>query len=185
MSAESRIRLGQRIRSLRERRGVQLEACAKRLGVSRYALSRVERGTSVVTPDLLVEIGRVLSMSVEELVTGQARTFAPRLRVRGASSSVRQASSSAYEPPQTNRTVTEVPLPVVHVLARGRLGEVSDRELRLLIKTSCDPDYDTCLPLLEMHVLWRRSLADISNPDSKVRYDEAFERFRTEMLEDT
>lgn len=65
-------RLGARVRALRMAGGLTLDTLAGRSGVSRAMLSRVERGASSPTAQLLARIGAGLGVSLGVLVSGPA-----------------------------------------------------------------------------------------------------------------
>ena len=64
--------LGVRVRALRMAGGLTLDTLAERSGVSRAMLSRVERGASSPTAQLLARIGAGLGVSLGALVSGPA-----------------------------------------------------------------------------------------------------------------
>jgi transcriptional regulator with XRE-family HTH domain len=60
-------RVGARVRELRTERGLTLDGLAREAGVSRAMLSRVERGESSPTAQLLVKIGDGLGVTLSAL----------------------------------------------------------------------------------------------------------------------
>jgi transcriptional regulator with XRE-family HTH domain len=60
--------LGQRLKTARQRHGLTLDALARRSGVSRAMISRVERGESSPTAALLVRLGSGLGLSLSALL---------------------------------------------------------------------------------------------------------------------
>lgn len=67
-------RLGQRLKSARQRHGLTLDVLAERSGVSRAMISRVERGESSPTAALLVRLGSGLGLSLSALLEEEAGT---------------------------------------------------------------------------------------------------------------
>lgn len=69
------IQLGIKLADLRKRNGYSQEALAEKMGVSRQAVSKWERGDSTPDTDTLIELARLYSVSLDELVgngTGKA-----------------------------------------------------------------------------------------------------------------
>lgn len=66
------IGIGQRIRRLRQKKGLSQAALARGVGVTRSAVSQIESGTTRGTkPDNLLAYARELGVDVEELVHGE------------------------------------------------------------------------------------------------------------------
>ncbi|QEL24427.1 XRE family transcriptional regulator [Bosea sp. F3-2] len=66
--------LGQRLKAARQRHRLTLDGLAKRSGVSRAMISRVERGESSPTAALLVRLGSGLGLSLSALLEEDAGT---------------------------------------------------------------------------------------------------------------
>jgi DNA-binding XRE family transcriptional regulator len=64
--------LGERLRTVRARRGLSQEALAHRARVSRVSVSRIEGGTQVPRFGTLVALAAALSVELEELVGGSS-----------------------------------------------------------------------------------------------------------------
>lgn len=73
-------RIGARVRALRAERGLTLDALAQQADVSRAMLSRIERGESSPTAQLLNKICGGLGVSLSHLFT-QAQAASPLARV--------------------------------------------------------------------------------------------------------
>ena len=67
--------LGTRLADLRKRHGFSQEALAEKMGVSRQAVSKWERGESTPDTDTLIELAQLYNVSLDELA-GIARTTA-------------------------------------------------------------------------------------------------------------
>lgn len=72
--------LAARLRALRDARGLTLDALAERSGVSRAMLSRVERGESSPTAQLLVKIANGLGLTLSALLSDPAAPAGPLAR---------------------------------------------------------------------------------------------------------
>lgn len=62
------IQLGTKLAELRKRNGYSQEALAEKMGVSRQAVSKWERGESTPDTDTLIELARLYSVSLDTLV---------------------------------------------------------------------------------------------------------------------
>ncbi len=62
------IQLGTKLADLRKRNGYSQEALAEKMGVSRQAVSKWERGESTPDTDTLIELARLYSVSLDTLV---------------------------------------------------------------------------------------------------------------------
>ena len=65
------LQLGVRLADLRKRNGFSQEALAEKMGVSRQAISKWERGESTPDTDTLIELSRLYSVSLDSLVGNQ------------------------------------------------------------------------------------------------------------------
>ncbi len=72
--------LGQRLRALRQRRGLSLTQAAAQAGISRSALSLVERTSQGVGPATMRDLARVYGLTLTELVAPLGATGAPVVR---------------------------------------------------------------------------------------------------------
>ena len=62
------LQLGVKLADLRKRNGFSQEALAEKMGVSRQAISKWERGESTPDTDTLIELSRLYSVSLDMLV---------------------------------------------------------------------------------------------------------------------
>ena len=60
--------LGNRLRKLREKRGLSQKEAAKRFGISNFALSRYENGTANPDPDLIARFSEFYEVSTDYLL---------------------------------------------------------------------------------------------------------------------
>ena len=73
--------IGPRLRALRHRRGLTLEALSAQTGISVSALSRLEAGKRRPTLDLLLPLARAHQVSLDQLVDAPA-TGDPRVHLK-------------------------------------------------------------------------------------------------------
>jgi DNA-binding transcriptional MerR regulator/quercetin dioxygenase-like cupin family protein len=71
---------GQRLRALRQRRGLSLTQAAAQAGISRSALSLVERTSQGVGPATMRDLARVYGLTLTELLAPLGATGAPVVR---------------------------------------------------------------------------------------------------------
>jgi len=71
--------IGQRIRDLRQKKGMRQEELARRMGLSPSALSNFEKGRRRTSIDWLRKISRVLGVSMSDLIP-ESRTRKPLAR---------------------------------------------------------------------------------------------------------
>jgi len=76
--------LGQRLRALRQRRGLSLTQAAAQVGISRSALSLVERTSQGVGPATMRELARVYGLTLTELLAPLGGAGAPVVRASQA-----------------------------------------------------------------------------------------------------
>src|SRR4051794_8256823 len=75
LEAASALKLGRRIRELRNRAGLSLEELAERSKVSRAMLSKIERGENNPTLLVVVKIASGLGISIAQLIgVGEQQT---------------------------------------------------------------------------------------------------------------
>jgi transcriptional regulator with XRE-family HTH domain len=73
-------RIGERIRALRDKRGLTLEALAREAAVSRAMLSRIERGESSPTAQLLAKVCGGLNVTLSMLFAEAEKPASPLAR---------------------------------------------------------------------------------------------------------
>lgn len=62
--------IGERITALRKERGISQAELAKRMDISRQAVSKWEQGTSTPDTERLIQLAEILNTEVEYLATG-------------------------------------------------------------------------------------------------------------------
>lgn len=67
------IQLGTKLADFRKRNGYSQEALAEKMGVSRQAVSKWERGDSTPDTDTLIELARLYSVSLDTLVGNEQK----------------------------------------------------------------------------------------------------------------
>lgn len=67
------VRIGAKICELRRSLGLSQEELASRLYITRQALSKWENGSSIPSIDLLVEVSRLFSVSIDEILCLDAK----------------------------------------------------------------------------------------------------------------
>ena len=72
------IQLGTKLSDLRKRNGYSQEALAEKMGVSRQAVSKWERGDSTPDTDTLIELARLYSVSLDTLVGNEINEEKPK-----------------------------------------------------------------------------------------------------------
>ena len=100
LMTEGRIRLGAEIQRRRKQLGLTQEELAQRMDVSRQSVTKWETGQSAPDLDRLVQLGEVLSISLDELLKGPSdNADAPQIEndcesiARDAAPGFREASS--------------------------------------------------------------------------------------------
>lgn len=151
--------VGARVKAHRLAKNLTVSQLAAMLRRHPSTIRRLERGATM-EPKLLASIAETLSVSVDELLAARPE---PRIRTRAPDD--------------------EVPLVAARLLATGRLGTVTERELKLLVKASRDPDYAGDLDLLELYFRFRRACARMHDLKYKRRFDAVFERIRSSLLD--
>jgi transcriptional regulator with XRE-family HTH domain len=59
------------VKNLREERGIKQKHLARKAGISREALSRIERGITTPSTKTLIELARVLDIPIAKLLEGE------------------------------------------------------------------------------------------------------------------
>jgi len=78
----SKREIGARMRALREERGLTQMALAEEMGLTQSNVSAMERGDRGVTIHQAVKLGRILRVSVDELLTGTSTARQENARPR-------------------------------------------------------------------------------------------------------
>lgn len=68
--AVSKKEVGQRLRALREARGLSQVKLAARLGLTQSNVSEMERGIRTVTSNVAIKVAQVLQVSVDDILVG-------------------------------------------------------------------------------------------------------------------
>lgn len=156
--------IGRRVRTRRMERNLSTRALARRANVSKSTVSRVESGDVEPHAETLNALALALEINYAELVRpSQVR---PRIA-----------------PPKPTQPPAEIPMVVAKLLCTGRLGVVTDRELKLLVRNARDPEFAGDVGVLELSLLFRRACAAMHDESKKAALDEAFERIRSELAE--
>ncbi|HEY4238738.1 MAG TPA: helix-turn-helix transcriptional regulator [Kofleriaceae bacterium] len=69
------VKVGLRIRALREQAGLTREALAAKAGVSTHYMGAIERGARAATLETLAALGEALDVSLSELLAGVDRAL--------------------------------------------------------------------------------------------------------------
>lgn len=115
--------IGQRIRFLRNREDMSQEALAEKLGISRPAVSEIEKGSRRVTSDELIRLSKVFHVSVDYLL-GLAKEPKVVLEKAPAKSKKETQDIRISVPQQNVKKLKEVLLYVLSkVGAKPNVGE--------------------------------------------------------------
>lgn len=74
-----------KLKQLRKERGLTLATLADKIGSDYQQLSRIERGKSRLTVDVLMKMANVFDTSIDQLVSGQVSEEPKKTTVEGAS----------------------------------------------------------------------------------------------------
>lgn len=154
------------MRNTRLERKMSVTQLAAACKLARSTVNRIESGSSLPSQETLGAIASALAVPVAELT----KPCEARPRVAKSVSKREPAPAPA-----------EIPFVVAKVLCTGRLGKVSQKELRRLIKNATSPEFGGDAGLLELELLFRRACAAMHDTSLKEAFDEAFERIRREM----
>src|SRR5208282_6597928 len=98
--------LGQKIRRLRQERGLSQQLMAERLGISASYLNLIEHDERPVTVSLLLKLGQVFDVDLQELSDDPERRLAAALREVFADAGINPAG---VEPDEIGRLVAAAP----------------------------------------------------------------------------
>lgn len=114
------IQLGSGLADLRKRNGYSQEALAEKMGVSRQAVSKWERGESTPDTDTLIELARLYSVSLDALV-GNEQNESPKAKTEPEKET---ASKTKKEPlyPGLSKKLLLFPYPILIVVVYILLG---------------------------------------------------------------
>jgi len=102
---------GNFIRHLREKQGLSQHQLGALVGVSNKAVSKWETGTSIPQPDVLIRLGEVLGVTVDELLAGEPRFVREEAR-KGEKNMKKQALWEAVEQKLYDRYSSRPPLEI-------------------------------------------------------------------------
>ena len=114
------IQLGTKLADLRKKNGYSQEALAEKLGISRQAVSKWERGESTPDTDTLIELSRLYSVSLDELVGNEPRQEEKKENTEKKKIHVKAKAVPVY--PGLSSKLLKFPFPVVIVALYILLG---------------------------------------------------------------
>ncbi len=118
--------LGQRIALLRKERGFSQVKFSAQLGIAQQTLSNYEGGQLRCPVELLLKIGELLDVSLEELITGQPS--AQRTGKRGPASRLEQQLSAIAALPKSKQKAVSFMLDALIAQHGGQPQTVTDTE---------------------------------------------------------
>lgn len=113
------IQLGSNLAELRKKNGYSQEALAEKLGISRQAVSKWERGESTPDTDTLIELATLYSTSLDELV-GNKNQKEESPRQRNKTTTKAKNRDAVY--PGLSSKLLKFPLPIFIVALYILLG---------------------------------------------------------------
>lgn len=114
--------MGTKLADLRKRNGYSQEALAEKMGVSRQAVSKWERGESSPDTDTLIELSRLYSVSLDELVGNDIRNRNEKINETKIIKDVRQTGKKGAVYPELSGKLFKFPFPVVIIALYIFLG---------------------------------------------------------------
>ena len=116
------LQLGTKLADLRKRNGYSQETLAEKLGVSRQAVSKWERGESTPDTDTLIELSRLYSVSLDELVgNNPAQQREEKKEFNPPAGNTQQEKKGPVFPGLSNKML-KFPMPVLVVAVYIFLG---------------------------------------------------------------
>lgn len=116
------LQLGTKLADLRKRNGYSQETLAEKLGVSRQAVSKWERGESTPDTDTLIELSRLYSVSLDELVRNNpAQQQEEKKEFNPPAGNIQQEKKGPVFPGLSNKML-KFPMPVLVVAVYIFLG---------------------------------------------------------------
>lgn len=104
------IQLGTKLADLRKRNGYSQEALAEKMGISRQAVSKWERGESTPDTDTLIELARLYSVSLDTLVGNEPEEKAEEKTVHKKEKAPKTKKEPLY--PGLSTKLLKFPLPI-------------------------------------------------------------------------
>ncbi len=117
--------LGTKLADLRKRHGFSQEALAEKMGVSRQAVSKWERGESTPDTDTLIELARLYEVSLDELVGNERNQTAEKSETNSEKQKKdRKSTASDKQPlhPGLSSKLLKFPFPIFIVAVYILLG---------------------------------------------------------------
>lgn len=116
------LQLGTKLADLRKRNGYSQEALAEKLGISRQAVSKWERGESTPDTDTLIELSRLYGVSLDELVgNNPAQQQEEKKEFNPPAENTQQEKKGPVFPGLSNKLL-KFPMPVLVVAVYIFLG---------------------------------------------------------------
>ncbi len=106
--------LGTKLADLRKRYGFSQEALAEKMGVSRQAVSKWERGESTPDTDTLIELAKLYEVSLDELV-GHKKNTADNNADKKETQNKKQTDKPIQVSPGLSSKLLKFPFPLVVV----------------------------------------------------------------------
>lgn len=106
------IQLGITLADLRKRNGYSQEALAEKMGVSRQAVSKWERGESTPDTDTLIDLARFYSVSLDTLVGNGQNEEETEEKKEGKKGKEKKAKAAPLYPGLSNKLL-KFPVPIV------------------------------------------------------------------------
>lgn len=117
------LQLGTKLAELRKRNGYSQEALAEKLGMSRQAVSKWERGESNPDTDTLIELSRLYSVSLDELVGNEPKQqYEPEIKNYTVNENATQNKKSGPVYPGLSNKLLKFPFPLLIVALYIFLG---------------------------------------------------------------
>lgn len=113
--------LGTKLADLRKRHGFSQEALAEKMGVSRQAISKWERGESSPDTDTLIELAKLYEVSLDELV-GHKQTSAAEPTPDKTKTENKQNEKGKKLYPELSTKLLKFPFPLVVTAVYVLLG---------------------------------------------------------------
>ena len=113
--------LGTKLADLRKRHGFSQEALAEKMGVSRQAVSKWERGESTPDTDTLIELAKLYEVSLDELV-GHKKNTADNNTEKKEAQNKKQSDKPIQVSPGLSSKLLKFPFPLVVVALYILLG---------------------------------------------------------------
>lgn len=114
------LQLGTKLADLRKRNGYSQETLAEKLGISRQAVSKWERGESTPDTDTLIELSRLYAVSLDELVGNEPKQEKKEEKTEKKKIHVKSKDAPVY--PGLSTKLLKFPFPILIVVLYVLLG---------------------------------------------------------------